>query len=248
MIGEEAAQDAVERARRLPNLKVGLHIVLAEGTPVSPPDTIPDLIDREGRFPSDMVRAAFRFFFLPQTRRQLEREIRAQFSAYAATGLPLDHANTHKHFHLHPTVARLILEIGRDYGLKAMRVPAEPAGPLAAAGTRSGFGAKALHAWTGQLRRTVRHAGLATSDQTFGIAWSGAMTEDRILSLIPHLPDGVSEIYFHPARTLTPKLARTMPTYRHADELGTLMSPRVRAALEAAGIGRTSFSDLAKAA
>ena len=248
MIGEAAAPDAVERARRLPELKVGLHVVLAEGTPVLPPSEIPDLVDAQGRFPSNMVLAGFRFFFLPHIRRQLEREIRAQFTAFARTGLPLDHANTHKHIHLHPTVARLIVQIGREHGLRAMRLPSEPAAPLAAAGTRSGLGAAALRAWTGQLRRTLRVAGLVTSDQIFGLAWSGAMTEDRILRLIPHLPDGVSEIYFHPARALTPLLARTMPNYQHAEELRTLLSPRVRAAFDHAGIGRTSFTALVDAA
>jgi len=245
MVGEAAADDAIARARRLPGLKVGLHVVLAEGTPVSPPETIPGLVDKDGRLPGAMVRAGFRFFFLPGIRRQLEREIRAQFDAFARTGLPLDHANTHKHIHLHPTVARLILKVGRDYGLRALRLPAEPAAPLAAAGTRTGFGAAALNAWTGQLRRTIRRAGLATTDHVFGLAWTGAMTEERILRLIPHLPDGTSEIYFHPARSLTPHLARTMPSYRHADELAALLSPRVRAALDLAGIGRTSFTALA---
>jgi hopanoid biosynthesis associated protein HpnK len=245
MVGEAAADDAVARARRLPDLRVGLHVVLAEGTPVSPPDSIPDLVDEAGRFPTDMVRAGFRFFFLPHVRRQLEGEIRAQFAAFARTGLSLDHANTHKHFHLHPTVAQLIMRIGREYGLRAVRLPSEPAGPLAAAGTSSGFGAVALRLWTAQLRRQLRRAGLVTNDQIFGLAWSGAMTEERLLRLIPHLPEGVSEIYFHPARELTPLLARTMPTYQHAEELRALLSPKVRDALERAGIDRTSFSDLA---
>ena len=43
-------------------------------------------------------------FFRPAVQRQLEAEIEAQFEAYAATGLPLDHVNAHKHFHLHPTI------------------------------------------------------------------------------------------------------------------------------------------------
>jgi len=251
MVGEPDAEDAITRARRLPNLRVGLHVVLVEGTPVSPLDEIPDLIDARGRFPSDMVTAGFKFFFLPRVRRQLAREIRAQFAAFAATGLPLDHANTHKHIHLHPTVAALILRIGRDFGLKAMRLPIEPAGPVAAAESRTaagGLGDAALRLWTRQLRWNLRRAGMVANDQVFGLAWSGAMTEERVLGLIPHLPEGVSEIYFHPACALTPRLAQTMPTYRHAEELQTLLSPRVGQALAAAGIGRTSFTDLVRAA
>jgi chitin disaccharide deacetylase len=251
MVGEPDAADAVARAHRLPDLKVGLHVVLIEGTPVSPPDEIPDLVDSRGRFPSDMVTAGFKFFFLPRVRRQLAREIRAQFAAFAATGLPLDHANTHKHIHLHPTVAALIIRIGREFGLKAMRLPVEPAGPVAAAEARTasgGLGDAALRLWTRQLRWNLRRAGMVANDQVFGLAWSGAMTEERMLGLIPHLPDGVSEIYFHPAIELTPRLAATMPEYRHAEELQALLSARVGRALSDAGIGRTTFTALAEAA
>jgi hopanoid biosynthesis associated protein HpnK len=247
MVGEAAADGAVAIAKRLPALRVGLHVALVEATPVSDPADIPDLVDCSGRFPSDMVSAGFRFFFKPGIRAQLAREIRAQFEAFRRTGLMLDHANTHKHIHLHPTVARLIVEIGRDYGLKSMRLPVEPAAPVAAAeghAAPGGLGAAALRAWTGQLRAMLRRQGIATNDQVFGLAWSGAMTEARVAALIPHLPDGVSEIYFHPATSLTPTLAATMPTYRHTDELAALVSPEVKRLVELQGIERTSFTDL----
>ncbi len=251
MMGEAATADAIARARRLPDLKVGLHLALIEANPISAREAIPGLIGQDGRFPSAMVRAGFRFFFLPQIRAQLAREIRAQFSLFAATGLPLDHVNTHKHIHLHPTVARLILDIGQEFGLKAMRIPYEPHGPIAAATggpAAAGFGDAALRLWTRQLRAAVRKRGLVANDQVFGLAWSGAMDEEKLLALIPHLPNGVSEIYFHPATTLTPGLAQTMPTYHHADELAALISPRVKESLAANGIARTSFTDLALAA
>ena len=66
---------------------------------------MPDLVDGSGNFRTDMARAGAAMFFLPRVRRQLEAEIEAQFAAFAATGLPLDHVNAHKHFHLHPTIA-----------------------------------------------------------------------------------------------------------------------------------------------
>ena len=126
MMGERFSQDAVKRAREHPSLKVGLHLVLVEGTPVSAPRQIPDLVDANGAFSTHLVRAGFRFFFHPRIRRQLETEIRAQFEAFQNTGLALDHANAHNHMHLHPTVLRLMLNVGKDYGLRAVRLPCEP--------------------------------------------------------------------------------------------------------------------------
>ena len=70
------------------------------------------------------------------------------------------------------------------------------------------------------------------------------MVEERILKLIPRLPDGVSEIYFHPAIERTPALVAAMPSYRHPEELATLLSPLVRRRIVESGIRLVDYSDL----
>ncbi|MGE0419444.1 MAG: hopanoid biosynthesis-associated protein HpnK [Acetobacteraceae bacterium] len=230
MVAAPAAEDAIRRARALPSLRVGLHLVVIEGPAVLPPHRIPDLVDAEGQFPSDQLGLGLRYFFRPGVRRQLAAEIRAQFAAFAATGLTLDHANAHKHMHLHPTVAGLMLAVGRDYGLGSVRVPAEPPAVMARCGTPVGIGDKALYAWTGLLRRRARAAGVRVNDHCFGLAWSGHMTADRVRRLMAHLPDGASEIYFHPATRRDPLRTRLMPDYEHQAELATLLDRTLRPA------------------
>jgi len=237
MVAGAAAADAVARAKRNPGLRVGLHLVVIEGPAVLPPAEIPGLVDARGRFPSDQLRLGIDYFFRPRVRRQLAAEIRAQFEAFAATGLPLGHADAHKHMHLHPTVGAQMIRIGREFGLPALRVPAEPPAVMAACGVPATPGAWALHAWSGLLRRQARRAGMAVTDAVFGLAWTGHMTEDRLLRLIPLLPEGSSEIYFHPAARRDATLAALMPDYEHMAELAALCSPAVRAALRAHGIG-----------
>jgi chitin disaccharide deacetylase len=223
MVAGPAASDAVRRARALPSLRVGLHLVVIEGPAVLPPAEIPDLVDAHGQFPSDQLRLGVNYFLRPRIRRQLAAEIRAQFAAFAATGLTLDHANAHKHMHLHPTVGRLMIDIGRAFSLPAVRVPAEPPAVLARCGTRIGLGGHALYLWTRLLRRQARAAGIATGDHCFGLAWSGHMTADRVRRLMAELPDGTSEIYFHPASARDAALRRLMADYEHVAELTTLM-------------------------
>jgi len=191
-----------------------------------------------------MARAGFRFFAFPGVRRQLASEIRAQFAAFHATGLRIDHVNAHKHMHLHPSVAKLIIEIGRDYGITAVRVPSEPVAVLRRAFPEERHRAPSHHPWNALLRRRLRRAGLRTNDHVFGLAWSGGMVEARILGLIPHLPDGVSEIYFHPATESTPSLVAATPSYRHLEELAALLSPLLRSRIADAGIRLVSYSDL----
>src|SRR3978361_2062017 len=131
MVAGAAADDAVRRARTMPGLRVGLHLVVIEGPAMLPLADIPDLVDARGQFPSDQLALGVRYYFRPDVRRQLAAEIRAQFCAFAATGLVLDHANAHKHMHLHPTVGAMLIGIGQEFGLRRGRKRAGPPAVMA---------------------------------------------------------------------------------------------------------------------
>ncbi len=241
MVAAPEAVDAVRRARELPGLAVGLHLVLADGWSVLPQRSIPALVDAQGRFGNNMVRDGVRFFALPAVRRQLEAEIRAQFQAFADTGLPLDHVNAHKHFHLHPTLLEMLLRIGGEFGVPAVRLPREPAwvaGPAIAG---------LLSPWLAIMRRRLRAGRIAHNDYVFGMSDSGAMDEARLLEILGKLPDGVTEIYLHPALESGAAITPSMSGYRHADELAALLSPKVRAAVAACGAPTGCFRQLATA-
>jgi hopanoid biosynthesis associated protein HpnK len=248
MVGAPAAGDAVARAHRLPSLRVGLHVVLARGRPVLPPDRIPALVGPDGLFSNRLVGAGIRYFLLPHVRRQLAAELRAQFERFRATGLVLDNVNGHNHLHLHPTVLKLILEIGRDFGLRAIRLPYEPFRPSWRA-ARTGLVRRlandflmrpliALH------RRRLMRAGIATNDYVFGINDNGAMDRARILGFLANLPDGISELYCHPATGAWPEMEPAARHFRVADELAALTDREVASVLSERGIHRTVFSAL----
>jgi hopanoid biosynthesis associated protein HpnK len=245
MVGASAVADAVACARRLPHLRVGLHLVLVDGHPTLPCAEIPGLVRRDGRFDPNMGRAGIRFFALPGVRRQLAMEIRAQFEAFHATGLRLDHVNAHKHMHLHPTVARTIIEIGRDYGMMAVRLPFEPVEPLRAAFPDEHYSPPFYRPWIEYLRRRLQSAGLFVNDNLFGLAWTGGMVEGRLLRLLPHLPHGVNEIYFHPATMRRTALSAAMPGYRHEEELAGLLSSSAKSLVANLGIRLGGYSDFA---
>lgn len=238
-----AAADAVARARDLPQLGVGLHLVLVEGIPVLPPAQLPDLVGPDGRFRTDMARFGATLFFKPAARAQLRAEIEAQFAAFAATGLPLDHVNAHKHFHLHPTIAGVVIDIGSRFGMKAVRAPVEPRAVLSQIEPlRPDATNRIADLWARRLRARLGGVGLRLPDQVFGLAWSGAVTADRLAALIPLLPPGVTEIYSHPATR--DDYPGHYPGYRYADEFAALVDPRVIDAVERSSARRARFADL----
>jgi predicted glycoside hydrolase/deacetylase ChbG (UPF0249 family) len=278
MVAAPAAAEAVALAKRLPSLRVGLHVVLVEGRPMLPPSQIPDLVDANGLFRTNMAASGAAMFFFAEVRCQLEHEIEAQFEAFRATGLTLDHVNAHKHFHLHPTIASAILRIGRKHGMRALRVPREPALTLplregrqirsAAENFRGGVSARSedpspkfasqistlpqgegkalfdsvslVAPFATLLMNRVRREGIATPDRVYGLRWSGAMTKERVLPLMQGLPDGLSEIYLHPATGPYPGSASG---YRYADELAALTDGEVAEAARDPHIKLGGFID-----
>ncbi len=241
MVTGAAVADAVSRARHLSGLAVGLHLVLVEGRPALPAADIPHLVDQSGRFLTNMVAAGATMFFNPAARRELEAEITAQFQRFAETGLRLDHVNAHKHFHLHPTIAGLILKIGARFGLNAVRMPMEPRAVLRQVEPGAYPAAPVIDLWANLARNRVRRAGLIAPDHVFGLRWSGAMTPSRLTGLIDALPPGLSEIYMHPATGSD--FPGAAPGYGYADELAALLGPSAKAAILAQGVRTGGFAD-----
>jgi hopanoid biosynthesis associated protein HpnK len=234
MVAGDSAADAVDRARRLPSLGVGLHLVLVDGRPLLPARQLPDLVDAAGFFPNAMASHGARLFFSAAARRQAAAEIRAQLEAFRATGLPLDHVNAHHHFHFHPVVRDILIGLAPEYGIRAIRVPREPAmltwhacGDHAA----SRLSNKAMLGWfTARLKGGLDRARIAHNDWQLGLSDTGEMNSARLAKLIVHLPDGVTELYSH-------------PSMRNA-EYTALIDPSIAALLARQGVTPIPFAAL----
>ena len=221
MVAGDAAADAIDRARQMPALGVGLHLVLVDGKPILPPAQLPDLVDASGRLPNAPARLGARIYFSAVARRQAEAEIRAQLEAFRATGLRLDHVNAHHHFHFHPTVSGILIRLALEFGIGAIRVPRE-----------RGKNNVLLRPFAAALRRRLDRAGIAHNDWQFGLSDTGAMKTGRVKKLLTHLPDGVTEIYFHPATG--------------NDDHQALIDPEIMATLRERGMTPISFAALAR--
>ena len=248
MVSAPAAADAVARAARLPRLRVGLHIVLVDGRPTLPPAEIPALVDGNGAFPTNLAGAGIRWFLSPAARRQLQREVRAQFEAFRATGLAFDHVNVHNHMHVHPTLLRIVLRLAAAFGVRRIRFPYEPAS-LRRNGSRAlslseRLGTLALLPWLKLMRYRIARAGMRHNDTLLGISASGHLDEAAVVAMLERLPDGITEICFHPAVRQTDRLATMMPGYDNTAEFAALTSSLVAERLHTLGLRPTGFADL----
>lgn len=251
MVSAPAASDAVARARRLPNLRVGLHVVLVQGTPVLPISEVPALVGRDGRFPHKLTMAGMKWFFRPAARHQLHREVEAQFRAFRDTGLALDHVNAHNHMHLHPTLlSAIVAELNAWPGV-AVRVPREPwsasVGGAFAMGVPMLVQRAIMAPWLTLMERRLRRVGIPCNDWLLGLSATGRVTEAALLGFVDSLPDGVVEIYCHPATRRSGAIADSMPSYdNNEDEYYALVSGKVRTRIAEQKLQTGGFTDLCK--
>jgi hopanoid biosynthesis associated protein HpnK len=249
MVNGRAFEEAVGLARRHPELAVGLHLMLVQGRAAAPPAEIPLLAGDRGMFGTNPVWNGLRYFFLPGVRAQLRREIEAQLERFRATGLPLSHVDGHLTIHMHPVALGILIDLARPFDIRAVRLPREPLRP-ALAFDRRHLGRKLLEATvfatlSRHARRRLARAGIRHPDRMYGLHQTGHVSEDYVLSVLRRLPAGVSELYCH-AAVVDDEARRWRPAdYESEGELAALLSPRVRAAIEEAGIVRTSYRELA---
>jgi chitin disaccharide deacetylase len=240
---------ALSLARSLPGLCLGVHLTLIQGRAVLPPKDIPHLVDSQGFFPNNPVAAGWRYFCQSRLLPEIRRELAAQIETVLRSGLAVWHLNGHLNLHLHPRIFPVVADLAREYHIPAVRLAREdwlatltlardhPA-PKIAQGLIFALLCR-------RAARLARAAGLLANDHLFGLTNDGRMTETYLMGLVPRLQPGVTEIYCHPGLYADPELRRWAPRYRRQEELAALLSPRLEAALTAAGVAVTDFRELA---
>ncbi len=199
-----AFADAVATAHVYSGLGTGCHIVFTDGTPVSPPETIPSLLgpDRQAFRPS------LRAFLLAAVagrihREELKREAVAQIRTLQSAGLHVTHLDTHKHTHILPQIAGPLLEAAVETGVPAIRNPFEAPWSLRLGHTRllrllSVAGSRLLRR-SFLAQPAIRSGAVRSTDGTLGISATGRLNEPTLRRILLALPDsGTWELVCHP--------------------------------------------------
>jgi hopanoid biosynthesis associated protein HpnK len=236
MVNEPGFKEAVELARENPHLGVGLHVSFLCGLSALGHTQIPGLVDKEGQFSNKPGITGFRCFFDKRLREQLEAEVVAQLEKFRATGLVLDHVNGHLHFHLHPTILRILLKQRSQFGIDRVRLTFDPLG-LNLRLARGNYLYRVNHALIFGLlakraRRIFAGAGVRHTSRVFGLLQNGRVDEAYILRLLAHLPAGDSELYSHPSLD------------EFKNEFDALVSTKVRESMQRFGIKLIRYQDL----
>jgi chitin disaccharide deacetylase len=236
MVNEPGFEEAVALAKEHPRLGVGLHLTLSHGHSALAPEKIPGLVNQRGEFSNQPEMTGLRYFIRRQLHEQLRQEIHAQFEKFRRTGLPLDHVNGHLHFHLHPTVFRIVMNVADRFGIRQMRLTRDPFW-LNAQLSSGRWMSRGTHAFiylclAGNARGWLRRRGIRHTRLVFGLLQNAQVDELYITRLLPRLPGGDSELYSHPSLD------------EFKNEFDALVSDQVKTAVQQHGIKLIRYQDL----
>ncbi|MFZ0685404.1 MAG: ChbG/HpnK family deacetylase [Terriglobales bacterium] len=247
MANGAAFGDAVASARSAPKLSVGCHVVLVDGKPVSPPDTVDTLLairSAPDHFYSSLSGFAARAMLGGFDRDQLVAEVVAQIRKLQAAGVQVTHLDTHKHAHIFPEILGALLRAARICGVRAIRNPIVPVKAIPGRLFKKKrelwkrYGqVRVLHTFAGQFRQRTKRAGLLTPDGVLGVIETGASEDSGYGSLLretlTNLPEGTWELVCHPGYSDADlRAAGTRLLTSRDDERQLLMSAKLRQFLD----------------
>lgn len=248
-----ADPDAVIRLAALrPGVSLGAHLNLTTGRPLTSAAEVPSLVDRDGNFHS--LAALTRQALARRTSgAEVARELGAQIARLQATGVTIDHLDSHEHVHLLPGVLGVVIGLAHLFGVPRMRTHrARLLGP----GSTLGYYRRhprrlATHAAKRLIAIRLRLGGIATPD---GMVASSLLLEPAAggpraewEAIAASLPRGIWELVVHPAdlgvaRDATASARLGDLVERRGAELEALLDPGFREALAARGVALVSFS------
>lgn len=246
MAGGSAFAGAVEIAQGCPGLGVGVHLTLVGGRPISAVHRISSLLDGQGNFFASYPLFLFRYLKGDICLNEVEYELNAQLEAVFSAGISPTHLDSHQHLHVVPGISGIVLRLARNYGIRCLRIPAEPLCFLGGLPFCPGrlAGRTGLTILARIFQRQAVRAGFSVTRCFFGMLAGGRMNEEYLTTILHSLPEGDSEIMVHPGEDDEALAAEYSWGYRWGGELQALCAESVLSEIRRRNIRLISYREL----
>jgi predicted glycoside hydrolase/deacetylase ChbG (UPF0249 family) len=249
----------VTAARNNPELGIGVHLNLSDGTPKAPADKVRGLLNKDGRFEGGPENLLLRIASRSLPLDEVEREWSAQIQTIVDAGIEPTHLDGHKHVQMLPGLFEIALKLAKKHKIRAIRVAHEESKLRTALSSgdnqntgvllKQGVQARGLKLLAHDAKEMAERVGIATADYFCGIAQTGVLTRAGVEKLLTSLPDGTTEVMCHPGyadedlRKSDTRLQESRKT-----ELTILTDPGVRKLVATLGIRLINYGLVAEAA
>ena len=246
MAGGDAFDEAVEMARSMPSLGIGIHLTLVGGIkPVLPPSEVPSLTWDNGVFCHDYGKLIVRDLEGKISLSEVYAEWDAQIQKIMNTGLPVTHMDGHQHMHMWPHFYPIAKDLAKKYHISCMRVPDEDVlfgmkdGHIIRWAAKNG-----LSLLSRMHRPDLKKNHIRTNDHFFGMLYGGHLSPERFAEFILQTKPGITEIMCHPSADTRAMEDTFHWGYHGEDELAGLLADINRELIEKKQISLISYRDV----
>lgn len=242
----DAFLSGISALKSNPKLGVGVHLTLVNGRPLSPLSQVTSLVNQTGNFPVDYQEFFIRFLQGKVRLGEIKQEWAKQISQVKAQGLEITHLDSHQHLHVFPRIIDIAIELAGDFGINKIRLPGEAIFFLGGGcpAWKRVVSRNLLTSITALARRKVLKQKILTPKHFYGMLWGGNQREDKLMSILKQLPEGISEIMTHPGLNNFTLGRRFLWNYCWEEEVKALSSPRIKEILQEKGIRLISYREL----
>lgn len=246
MAGGDAFDEAVEMARSMPSLGIGIHLTLVGGIkPVLPPSEVPSLTWDNGVFCHDYGKLIVRDLEGKISLSEVYAEWDAQIQKIMNTGLPVTHMDGHQHMHMWPHFYPIARDLAKKYHISCMRVPDEDVlfgmkdGHIIRWAAKNG-----LSLLSRMHRPDLKKNHIRTNDHFFGMLYGGHLSPERFAEFILQTKPGITEIMCHPSADTRAMEDTFHWGYHGEDELAGLLADINRELIARKQISLISYRDV----
>jgi predicted glycoside hydrolase/deacetylase ChbG (UPF0249 family) len=246
MANMPAAEQAVELAKNLPDLGVGVHLNLTNDKPVSQNQGVKLLLNNEGNFGLSAGKLALASLINGRIRAAIEAELSAQIQWVIERGIKPTHLDSHKHVHAFPLTFQIVCRLAKRFKIPAIRYAYEPKQvchlpwPVT---DEQGRKRASLVRMMARINRWQNRSFFKTN-ALLGVAHTGKINPAFLRAVVLYNQVATAELMTHPGYSCDLDASKTRLVKQREVELEALCSDKTKQYLKEAGIGLVHYGRL----
>jgi predicted glycoside hydrolase/deacetylase ChbG (UPF0249 family) len=239
MANTPAFEHAVDLARRNPGLATGIHLNLLKGRPLQPAEEVSSLVSNVGIFHT-LPRFILRLLLGSINLSEVERELKAQIEKVLTTGLKVTHLDSHRHFHIYPSILRIVIRLAKKYKIDRIRCP------LVTSVFPYSLKELALRGLSRRALGMLKENKIRHNEKFFDLLKVERRNDflSAFTDFCENIPSGITELDCHPG-FITEELDGIEATIHNRDlQIEILTNPDIRGLLQRHSIKLISYRDI----
>ncbi|MCG2720190.1 MAG: ChbG/HpnK family deacetylase [Nanoarchaeota archaeon] len=225
--------DAVKLAKKF-KLKVGIHINLTQGRPLTQAKTLTENNDLTTK---NIINAMLHKINLKEVEKEAEEQIRKVLNA----GIKPTHLDSHKHIHVFPGIIDVFIKLAKRYNINKIRLPLNKVVNYKLLFSIQGLKHFIVRFYSRKAKRNFKKANIKTTEQFYGVLETGKLSIASLKKILKNVK-GTAELMCHPGY-FDPNVTDGLRNTREK-ELRAVTNQEIRDFVKKQDIKMISFGEL----